>query len=118
MDDIGGALPWDALPSFVGGLDADSALAHEGRPEEAAWSTTAKTNAILADIYDALNQLNANLIAAASGKPSKRIKPYPRPRSRNDDANMKHYGSDPLPVSELEKWFEERREAKRNGRRN
>ena len=86
-------------------------MGRENRPEQAGWSTTLKTNLILADIYDALNQLNANVIAIATGKASKRIKPYPRPIERKDNGdNVKHYGSKPLPVQDLEKWFARKRE--------
>lgn len=86
-------------------------MGRENKPEQAGWSTIMKTNLILADIYDALNQLNANMIAIATGKASKRIKPYPRPFERkNNDKNVQHYGSKPLPVQELENWFTRKRE--------
>ena len=117
LDDIGRALSWGALKSFIHQIDYDSALGRETRPKDAAWSTTYQTNVILADIYDAIDQINANLIAIATNKQSKQIKPYPRPYKVKGRGDSKHYGKDPLPVSELEAWFERKRKEKRDGKR-
>lgn len=70
----------------------------EMRPDLAQWASTAKTNALLADIYDLLAVVNANLCAKGTGKKSKRPKPYPRPESNS--RNEKHIGT-PLPIDEL-----------------
>lgn len=113
MDDIGSGLPWGSLPSFLENIGLDSALALETHPQEASWASTLRTNVILADIYDAIAQLNANLVAIGSGKRAEKAKPYPRPFKRKDK-NRKHIGGEPMPANELEKWFEERRE-KKNG---
>lgn len=78
-------------------------------PEYAAWAGTIKTNALLADIFDMLNIINANLTAIGSGKAAKRPKPYPRPNAKHD--NERHFGSGALPVDQLHKWIEERRAA-------
>ena len=76
---------------------------------------TAKTNAILADIFDVLAQINANLVAMGSHKKAKEPKYYPRP-GNEPKKNTKHFGSGALPVDELERWIEEkRREHGRNG---
>ncbi len=91
-------------------LPEGSALRREIDPEYGAWSTTAKTNAILADIYDLLSLINSNIIAVASGKPAKRPKVYPRPWAKDkQDKNEQHFGRDPLPPDELRKWFESKR---------
>jgi hypothetical protein len=71
----------------------------ELRPDLSQWSTTAKTNAILADIYDMLAAINANLCAKGSGKKAKRPKPYPRPGKHN---TARRVGT-ALPVAELHK---------------
>lgn len=71
----------------------------EMRPELYQWSTNAKTNAILADIYDMLSAINANLCAKGSGKRPKRPKPYPRPGATG---NQRRIGQ-ALPVDELKK---------------
>ena len=78
-------------------------------PDATTWSSTLKTNAILADIYDLLASINANLIAHATGRPGKRPKPYPRPNKGKDPENERHFGRDALPPDELRKWFENKR---------
>ena len=80
----------------------------EMHPDESAWSTQVKTNAILADIFDMLAQINANLVALGSRRPAKQPKPYPRPIKKKPDQE-RHFGSDPLPPDELRKWFEMKR---------
>ena len=85
-----------------------SALMRELHPDESAWTTRVKTNAILADIFDILSQINQNLIAIGTGRPAKQIKPYPRPIKRRPE-NERHFGRDPLPPDELRKWFENKR---------
>lgn len=77
-------------------------------PDVATWSSTLKTNIILADIYDVLTCVNANLMAHATGKAAKNPKPYPRPR-KEDPGNERHFGSGALPPDELREWFEEKR---------
>ena len=74
-------------------------------PEHAAWATTTKTNAILADIFDMLAQLNANVVALGSGRPAKKPKPYKRP----GDKDKQHIGKGALPISRMREWIESRR---------
>lgn len=106
LDDIGSDISWTSVGSFLRQIGADSATARELRPELAEWGTRTKTNAILADIFDLLSMMNANLIAIGSGRRAKKPKPYPRPGERND---QKHYGKNPLPVTDFRKWLEEKR---------
>ena len=80
----------------------------EINPDVWEWSVEQKTNAILADIFDMLANINANLIAGITGKPSKRPKPYPRPVKREAE-DEQHFGSGALPPDELRKWMEEKR---------
>lgn len=80
----------------------------EMHPDESAWSTQVKTNAILADIFDILAQINANLVALGSGRPAKQPKPYPRPIKKKPE-HERHFGRDALPPDELRKWFEMKR---------
>jgi len=101
-EDIGCALSWGALGAFIKHLPPDSAVVREAHPEESAWATTVKTNSILADIYDMLSAINTNLAAIGSGKPAKRIKPYPRPGHKDEDTQ--HIGT-AVPVAELNKLF-------------
>jgi hypothetical protein len=107
LDDAGGALSWSSLASFINYLKSDSALAHE-LGKSTGWENTLKTNAILADIYDLLQVLNANFIAFASGgKDKKKITPYPRPGDQKDK-NVQKVGKGALPPKELEQWIKER----------
>lgn len=79
MDDVGRSLPWGALGSFLHKVKPDSALATEIDPAIAEWSTTFKTNALLADIYDALTWFNATMAAKGTGKRAQKPEKYPRP---------------------------------------
>ena len=102
VEDIGCALSWGALGAFIKYLPPDSAVVRETHPEEALWATTIKTNSILADIYDVLLMINANLMAVGNGKPAKRIRPYPRPGHK--DENTQHIGT-AVPIAEINKLF-------------
>ena len=89
-----GAAGRAALVSFVRYLPPDSATYREMHPrdEVGAWYTTVKTNAILADIYDAF--------AMAHSKKGHRPKPYPRPSGK-----QKSIGKGAIPVSEFMDWW-------------
>ena len=66
LDDVGGSLSWGAFRSFIYGLRTDSALARD-LGKATGWDDTLKTNQILADIYDLLQVINANICQMASG---------------------------------------------------
>lgn len=71
-----------------------------------------KTNYILADIYDMLALINANLVASSYGKPAQHPKKYPKPgQKKNKAENESHFGSGAMPPDELERWMEEKRES-------
>ena len=89
-------------------MDADSALVKEMRPDISEWGTTLKTNMLLADVWDVLAMINANLVAIGSKKHAKAPKPYPRPWKKDPDGEQ-HIGSGGLPPDELRKWFEQKR---------
>ena len=105
LRDIGGALPWGALLHFVQYLPRTSALSRELEPtsDEERWASGHATAAILADIYDALSQLNANFCARGSGRRAQAVKPYPRPWAKG--TGERTVGSDPIPVSDFEAWW-------------
>ena len=77
-------------------------------PENYIWTTRAKTNAILADIYDLLSAINSNLCAYGSHRRPRRAKPYPRPGDKNKDTETTHIGSGALPPDKLREWFKAR----------
>ena len=112
LADIGTTLRWGAVKSFLANIPPDSKLVREYMnvtPAEEVWSTREKTNRILADIFDILAQINANLIGIGEGKPAKKPKPYPRPWKDKKQENEKHFGRGALPPDELRKWFERKR---------
>lgn len=112
LDDVGGALSWSALGAFLHTADPESALAHELEPELAAWATRFKTNAILADIYDVLAQINANLVAGFSRKRSQKPRRYQRP----GDDSKRHIGkNNSMTMNELDSWFAQKKKQKHGG---
>lgn len=89
-------------------MDGESATASDIDPETAIWAKRLKTNMILADIYDMLAMINANIVGAASQQRARNPRPYPRPGNANKDT--KRIGSEGLPPDELEAWMNMKRE--------
>lgn len=110
LDDLGGRLSWSALYSFIHNLGTDSALARElGR--STGWEDTLTTNRILADIYDLLQVIRAEIVTIKGAKP-KKIKPYPRPGKGKDKKRRIGQGS-AMPYDKLREWIR----SKQNGKR-
>jgi len=105
LEDIGRTLSWSALGAFLRRPDVTSETCKDIEPEYASWAGTLKTNAILADIFDLLAMINANLCAMGSGKKAKKPKAYKRP----GDNDKKKIGKNALPAAELREWFENKR---------
>lgn len=110
MDDIGRTLSWGALGAFLRRPDLTGEIAKEIDPDIATWATQIKTNIILADIYDMLAMLNANLCAMGSGKKAQKPKSYPRP---GDNDKQRIGGKNALPISEFKQWLKNKRAGKR-----
>lgn len=107
LDDVGASLSWDALKSFLSYVKPDSAVYRELHPELSEWSTTLKTNVILADIYDQLSVTIALLRAQLTHKRQKQPDPYKRPWVKN--GHTKHMGKKPLAsVEEMREWIRQR----------
>jgi hypothetical protein len=87
----------------------NSELANELDPDLAKWSGVLKTNALLADIYDMLAMINANVCALGSGGRAKKPKSYPRP----NDNQKKTIGKGALPADQLRAWFDEKRKKRK-----
>lgn len=87
-----------ALISFIQHLPPDSALNKSINPKDefGAWYSTMKTNAILADMYDAF--------VAAHSKKGRQVKPYPRPVERRG------LGRGAIPISEFWDWWHSKEE--------
>lgn len=107
LDDVGGALSWSALGAFLHRIEPDGAIAQEIEPDIAAFSSRFKTNAILADIYDVLAQINANLVAGFSRKRSQKPRRYPRPGDNSKRQIGKNNG---MSVDELDNWFAQKKQ--------
>lgn len=86
-----------ALISFIQYLPPDSALNRSMNPKDefGEWYTTVKTNAILADLYDAY--------AAVNSKKGRKSKGYPRPKKKQT------VGSGAIPVSQFWDWWNKKR---------
>lgn len=88
-----------ALVAFAGNLPPDSATWREANPHEAiaaSWATTARTNAILADIFDAY--------CSAHSRKGRRPRPYPRPGSDRG----RTLGKGAIPVRDFMAWWNSR----------
>ena len=105
LRDLGSTLSWGALKSFLSTIQLGSALGGELSPEMTEWSTRAKTNAILADIYDQLALVNSNLRVLISHKPGRRPTPYKRP----GDKEKQRIGKGALPANKMREWIENKR---------
>lgn len=84
-----------ALISFIENLTPDSALNRAMNPDDeyGQWYTTAKTNTILADLFD--------VYVSAHTKKGRRVNTYPRP---NKDKKY-GIGKDAIPISEFWDWW-------------
>lgn len=84
-----------ALLSFMKYLPPDAELAKEMHPEYEEylpWMGTLKTNALIADLYDAF--------VAVHTEKGKQPQLYPRPNN-----NKKKIGRGAIPVSKFKDWF-------------
>lgn len=97
LNDVGGVLSWEALGDFIAKTEPGSALSYELDPERAQWGTIDGTNVILADIYDLLAVIHADMVAGFTKKKQKKPKPYKRP---GDKREKKHIGT-AVPLAEL-----------------
>ena len=112
LDDVGSAMSWSALGAFLHRVEPDGAIAHEIEPEIAAFSSRFRTNAILADIYDILAQINANLVAGFSRKRPQKPRRYPRPGDNDKRRIGKNNG---MTMSELDNWFAQKKQQRGGG---
>lgn len=100
VDDLGDKLPWSTAAAVIKNLSFDSALARDLDEDVGTWNSRMKTNYLLADIFDALININYCLVKMTGGRAQK-PKPYPRPK---DKRNIKHYGKGALTIDEMRKF--------------
>lgn len=110
LKDIGRTLSWNALASFVIHEDTSSALSRELNEEYSLWAMQLKTNGILADIWDMLAQINANLVALGEHSKANQPRRYPRPGMEEEEENVRHFGKGALPRGQFKAWLEKKRE--------
>ena len=111
INDIGGSLSWGAFDSFLRRLPITSAVHKDLHPEIGDWDSSLRTNILLADIYDCLSQINANMIGGFSRKKAPKFKKYPRPWSKK---NGKSIGKNALPKNQLHEWINKKRKEARD----
>ena len=101
VQDLGEKLDWKTAYGIITHLDAQSALAKKISPEAAEWSSRAKTNFILADIFDVLSAINYNIRSLCGSNTSQKPRPYPRPGKK--DGTQK-FGKGAIPVKDIRSW--------------
>ena len=89
---------WGELVNFARHLPLDSAVRRAEAGDVYEWATTAKTNAILADLFDAVRLFNATF----GKKNSRPPEPYPRP---GGNGGAKRIGSGAMPIAEFNEWY-------------
>lgn len=100
-----GAAGTVALVSFVKHAGPGTALWRAVNPEDElpGWTERRQTNAMLADIYDALARLIAVTAAHGTGKKPKRTEPYPRPNAKK---KTKKVGKGAIAASRFADWWD------------
>ena len=107
LKDVGRTLSWGALSSFMSTVKMGSALGNELNPELAEWATRWKTNEILADIYDQLALVNAQLRILITKKRGQKPKLYKRPGQKEDTQRI---GKGAIPIDSMREWIQKKRE--------
>lgn len=94
-----------ALVSFVKHAGPDTALWRAVNPDDEMpeWTERRQTNAMLADIYDAVVRLAAITAAHGTGKKAKKTEPYPRPNAKK---KQKRIGKGAIAASKFAAWWE------------
>ena len=91
---------WGNLYDFAKNLPQDSATFRALHGDESKFAEQVNQAAIMANLFDAV-MMFAHIFAKAHGYKGKPPDKYPRPWA-NDKQKL---GSDPIPVSEFDKWY-------------
>lgn len=107
LDDLGGPLSWAALFSFVSNCGHDSAVFRAMNPDMAPWLDGRMVAPLLAQLIDAMNT-NTYVNAVAHCDEGKRPDPPKRVKTpwTVEEAEGRHIGSDPIPISEFDAWWD------------
>ena len=107
LNDVGRTLSWGALSSFMSTVKIGSALGNELNPELTEWTTRGKTNAILADIFDQLALVNAQLRILITKKRGPKPTLYKRPGQKEETHRI---GKGAIPIDSMREWIRKKRE--------
>lgn len=83
LRDVGDRISWDTLREYLYNASPNSATARKMNPDLSMWASSLKTNALLADIFDVLAMINANICSLGSGQPAKRPPRIEHPGDKN-----------------------------------
>lgn len=114
LDDLGGALSQRALLHFVRGLPDGSrtvAAMHPDLRERSDWAGSERVQMLLADVVDSLAGIQYTLMTAFSKNPRSVPRPEPVPRPGVRGGERRTIGAGPIPVSEFDSWWDDRRPA-------
>lgn len=91
---------WGNLYDFAQNLSQESATFRALHPEESQFAQRMNIAAIMANLFDAV-MMFSHVYAKAHGYKGKAPDPYPRPWANKGQS----FGSDPIPISEFDKWY-------------
>lgn len=92
---------WGELFNFSKHLPETSAVFRARNKDAADYLSRLNQSAMIADLIDSVSALCYMYAKAHNGRPRK-PKPYRRPWLKN---TSKSIGSDPIPISEFNKWY-------------
>ena len=98
LRDVPRTIGWDGVLVVTRHLPSDSALVRSMHPEYDGWS---REQMMLADIYDAIREVQWQVAAVLAKSRPRDPQPYPRPW----DKRSMQYGSGAIPVSEFWDWY-------------
>lgn len=102
LRDLPSTYGWDALPVLARHLPIGSATVRHLRPDEASFSSEIKLAAMLADIFDAIQQQSYMVACMASKTKPREPKRYPRPWVKEEEERI---GSAPISTAEFKSWY-------------
>ena len=109
MDDVGGRLPVGSLAHFVQNLPPESATMRSLHPDDAervAWMRGAATAQLVACLIDEVRGLQWMYASAHSRGSVRRPRQFRTPWDDGEDTGVVRMGSNPIPISEFDKWFD------------
>lgn len=108
LDDLGERLSYRALLSFLRYLPSTSMTRQQIQPDTAdrvLWETERLVPQLLASLYDQIAMFRWEFASSRTKKSMNSSKPKPLKRPGIEDPD-KHYGKDPIPVSEFNEWWD------------